>query len=103
MDKQYIGQVVRAKTLDQVEDPHYKLRALIETGDLKGRECLVCHRGSPDTLMKDLVIRLDQLPNQEPANLDGMVTGFFVTSHVPQGFEYSAPRDVLLYGVWQNR
>ncbi|MBW2980720.1 hypothetical protein KY360_04870, partial [Candidatus Woesearchaeota archaeon] len=42
-------------------------------------------------------------PNQEPANLDGMVTGFFVTSHVPQGFEYSAPRDVLLYGVWQNR
>jgi len=90
--------------LDRVDDQRYKLRAVVETGDARGNECYVSHRGEPTT-NEHIVIRLDR-PTRHTSNLDlsGIpYAGFFVTSVIPDGFEYGLSTELILYGIWEGR
>ena len=104
MMENHLGQIVVARVLDRVKDQRYKLRAIVQTGDARGKECYVSHRGEPTT-NEHIVIRLDWPPPHMPnLNLsDTPYTGFFVTSAIPDGFEYGLSEELVLYGIWEGR
>lgn len=98
------GQIAIASIFDVVDDPYYKYKALIETGNLSKKECYVAYRGNPDKLKGDIVVRLeDPFKEESKLNLDGAITSNFVTSTPPKGFEFASSDKVLFYGIWEER
>ena len=104
MMERHLGQIVVARVLDRVNDQRYKLRVVVETGDARGNKCYVSHRGEPAT-NEHIVIRLDR-PTRYMSKLnlsDIPYTGFFVTSVIPDGFEYGLSEELILYCIWEGR
>ena len=102
---EYEGQIVKAKVSAIVDDPFYNIAALIETGNLKGRMCFVAYNGDPNSLNGDMVIRLNA-PNKKKSNLsleDIAIAGNFITSSIPDGFDFADSEETILYAVWENR
>lgn len=107
----HIGEIVIAETLDLVEDPLYKVLGRVKTGPLAGKECFVSYLGSPDFCGKDVVVRLDQPKFRlDDLRLNGLNNlsqdnraGHFVTSEIPESFEFALPDQAILYGIWEAR
>ncbi len=99
-----IGQVVVATLVDLVSDSIYKMRAVVENGDLKGREILVAHKGTPHIRDRKMIVRLDTPSPKSKMNLDGIAyTGYFVSSDIPDGFDFALPNDIVMYGFWDKQ
>ena len=98
---QYRGQVVRTTIVDIVADPFYTLRARIETGDLAQRNCFVRYQGDPDSVGEHIVTRLEW-PYERKSHLDlnGEPTSHFVSSQVPDEFEYANAEEIVLCAVF---
>jgi len=96
---EYLGQIAIASIFDTVNDAYYKYKALIETGNLSKKECYVAYGGNPDKLKGNVVIRFE-LPFEEASglNLDGAITANFITSTLPNGFEFASSDKVMVYG-----
>jgi|TARA_B100001971_G_scaffold72955_1_gene67273 hypothetical protein len=98
------GQFVIARILGTVDDPYYKYTALLETGDLQYNECYVAYRGDSDKLKGDVVVRLEYpFEKISDLNLNGKIASNFITSTMPDGFEFASSDEVILYGIWEER
>lgn len=101
---EYRGQIAIAELHDTVPDSYYKLMAKILTGHEAGKECYVAHRGNSNSLSGNVVVRLE-LPFEETSglDLDGTLTANFITSTIPEGFEFTSSDKVILCGLWEKR
>ncbi len=98
--KENIGQVVVAEIIGFAPNPYYKIKAKVKTGNLKGEEIYVAHRGNPNNLKGDIAIRLDKLKKIYNELNDINICGYFVTSTIPVNFDYYSANNIILYGRW---
>jgi len=96
----YKGKIVKAKVSLDTGDPLYRLRGTITSGETKGDQCYIIHKGVEDLLDKEVLIRLD-IPPREGFGVDmeeGPYVGSYISSRYPDGFESALSNQVILYG-----
>lgn len=101
----YVGEIAVACSIDLAKDTYYSHRVRILSGHASGKDAYLAYGGNPESLNGNLVIRLDT-PNirKSHLSLEGEVlTGNFVTSRAPSGFDFAASDQAILYGIWEQR
>ena len=100
---EYRGQIAIASIKDVVNDPYYKYKALIETGNLSKKECYVAYRKRPEFINENILVRFELPFEVSNLNLEGKLTSNFITSNLPKDFESSSSDDLIFYLMWARR
>jgi len=99
---QFGGQLVIVKLQDLTGGNYNKFKGLISSGESIGRDCYIAYRGNPEKLAgKNAIVRLDP-PNRAYLDLT-IPNAHFVTTTIPDDFDYAASDEVILYGIWEQR
>lgn len=102
--KEIWGQIAIAEISDLIEHPFYRYRGVIKTGPLEGKETLIAYSRKKPPELRQIIMRSDRPPIRwsRITNYDKIISGNFITTDIPGGFEYSDSRQTLFMARWRR-